>query len=138
MAKIDTKTNRNSRGSSQDISFEYPISEKITIDKTNLHIQLDKFKKAVSDSFNLDSSFNFLVTLLAVWVPIFTSDFKTTLGYDPSSIKGGYFGFVVFVTFYLIYKFVCKPIWFLFLSNSKVSQDPEKMAQIILDKCNKK
>lgn len=135
MAKIDTKENKNSP---ENLSFEFPMSEKITIDKNSLQIQLSKFKEAVVDSFSLDSCIGFLMTLSAVWVPMFTSDFKSIFGYSASLVKGGYFGFAVLVTAYSIYRFAIKPLWFSFVSKINANQDPEKMAQIILDKCNKK
>lgn len=135
MGKIDTKVNKNQL---ENLSFEFPTSEKITIDRNSLHIQLSKFKEAITDSFSLDSFINFLITLSAVWVPMFTSDFKSVFGYSASLVKGGYLGFVILVTFYSISKFAIKPIWFSFFSKINATQDPEKMAQIILDKCNKK
>jgi hypothetical protein len=137
MAKIDTKNNKSGQ-SSENLSFEYPASERITIDKINLQVQLSKFKNAVLDSFNLESLVNFLITLVAVWLPMFTSDFKSLFGYSSSSIKGAYFGFVALATLHCFYKFIIKPIYSHFSIAGLANQDPEKMAQIILDKCNKK
>jgi hypothetical protein len=138
MGENSAKTTKITKGSSRDLSFEFPSSEKITIDKVNLSFQLMKFRNAVTDSISLDSIVNFLITLVAVWVPMFTSDFKTFLGYNPVLIKGAYVGFAIFATLYSFYRFAIKPLWFYGWNNSTASQDPEKMAQIILEKCDKK
>jgi hypothetical protein len=134
MVKIDVKNNKDLN---EELSYRFPESERITIDKANLQIQLDKFKSAVLDTFSLDSFINLVVTVLAVWVPLFTSDFKSIIGISPINIKGAYVGFASLITVYVIYRYIIKPIDYL-LTKNIVSNNSEKMTQIILDKCNKK
>jgi hypothetical protein len=135
MARIDTKSNKNNN---DDLSFEFPSSEKILIDKTSLSVELSRFKKAILDSFNEGSFLNLTITLFAVWLPLFTSDFKEILNFNPLMIKGGYVIFSAVVTFYFLYRFIWKPICLFFWGGKNINANPEKMAQIILDKCNKK
>lgn len=134
MTKIDIKNSKDSR---EDLSYVFPESERITIDKANLQIQLDKFKSAVTDVFDFNSFISLFITVSAVWVPLFTSDFKSVLGLSFLSVKSIYTGFASLVTLYSIYQYVIKPVRFFFFKKN-VSADSEKMAQIILDKCNKK
>lgn len=72
MAQFETKNNKKL---TEELSYVFPESEKITIDKANLQIQLDKFKSAVISTFSFDSFISLLITLSAVWIPLFTSDF---------------------------------------------------------------
>lgn len=134
MVKIDVKNNKDLN---EELSYRFPESERITIDKANLQIQLDKFKSAVLDTFSLDSLINLVVTVLAVWVPLFTSDFKSIMGISSVNIKGAYVGFAFLITVYVIYRYIIKPINY-WLTRNIVSNESEKMTQIILDKCNKK
>lgn len=135
MARIDIKNNKNPE---EEVSYNFPQSERITIDKANLQIQLDKFKVAIIDTFNFDSFINVLITISAVWIPLFTSDFKSVLGLSSTFVKSAYMGFSSAVTIYVIYKYIFKPINFFLFNKDNSSSNSEKMAQIILDKCNKK
>lgn len=135
MVKIDTKNNKSPGAGT---SYLFPESEKITIDKANLQIQLDKFKSAVTRLFNFETFVSLLITLSAVWVPLFTADFKSILGLSSIMVKSIYTGFSSLVTLYAFYRYILKPVYFFFFEKNNVSNDPEEMAQIILDKCNKK
>lgn len=136
MAKIETIKNNSS---DDQLSFVYPLSEKITIDKNSLHIQLSKFKEAILDSFSVDSIVGLSITLSAVWLPFFTSDFKTIFSFNALTVQGFYLCFSFVVTIYFLFKFIFKPFYFNIISSSKeVDSNPEKMAKIILDKCSKK
>lgn len=135
MGKIDTKDNKNL---DKELSYTFPRSEQITIDKANLQIQLDKFKNAIIDTFSFDSFISILITISAVWVPLFTSEFKSVFGLSDIFVKSVYVGFSSIVTFYVVYKYIFKPINLYFFQEDNSSSNSEKMAQIILDKCNKK
>lgn len=136
MAKIDTKTNKgNAKG---DLIFEFPSSEKIIIDKTYLKGELAYFKKVVLNSFNERNVLNFAISIVAVWLPIFTSDFKKILNFDPLTIRGGYAVFSIIITIYFVFQFIWRPLSLLIWGEKNASPDSEKMAQIILDKCNKR
>ena len=135
MAKIDAKNNKQAE---DELSYIFPESEKITIDKINLQVQLDKFKSAIIDSFSFDHFINLLITLSAVWIPLFTSNFNAILGISSLNMEAIYVGFAVLTTLFAVYRYVIKSIHFWFTNKYIASTNSEKMVQIILDKCNKK
>jgi hypothetical protein len=44
-----------------DITYEYPKSENISIRKSSLQIELEKFKKAVNNDFSFESILTLVV-----------------------------------------------------------------------------
>ena len=124
---------------SSDVKYEFPKSENISIQRSSLQIQLEKFKKAVEESFSADSFFSLLITLAAVWVPVFTSNFKDIYFVSSKIVLGAYIFFAIFVSIYTLYKnLIVSVIRYFKNKNNKISTDSEKMSKYILEQCNKK
>jgi hypothetical protein len=122
-------------GEASDVKYEFPKSENISIQRSSLQIQLEKFKKAVAESFSFDSIFSLLITLAAVWVPVFTSNFRKILTISSETILGAYILFSI----YVFYKNIVAPLISFFRNRkNKISSDAEKMSKYILEQCNKK
>jgi hypothetical protein len=118
--------------------FSFPKTEMLKIEKDALQIQLEKFKKAVLKSFSIDSVSFSMITLVALWVPVITSDFKGVLSVSSEMVSGIYITFAIIVSIFVICKNFFFPIGFYLKRKvSKVSPDSEKMAGYILEKCNK-
>jgi hypothetical protein len=122
-----------------DVRYEFPQSEKISIQRSSLQIQLEKFKKAVIDSFSFDSIISLLVTLAAVWVPVFTSTFRKIFTASSDIVLGVYVSLAMAISFYSVYKNLIAPsLSYLKNRKNKISSDAEIMSKYILEQCNKK
>ncbi len=124
---------------SSDVKYEFPKSENISIQRSSLQIQLEKFKKAVAEAFSFDSIFSLLITLAAVWVPIFTSNFKNIFSVSSEVVLGAYISFAILISIYAFYRsIIASSISYFQNKHNKISTDAEKMSKYILDQCNKK
>jgi len=117
----------------ENVSYVFPTSEEIVIQKSDLHIQLEKFKERISSSFSIYD----LLALLSVWVTLVSADFKSIFSISTDEVKAGYFVFVIIITLLIIYS---RSRYLFFNSKDKdtVSDSPEKMAVMILDQCKSK
>jgi len=89
----------------------YPKNKDIYINSSDLELKLVDFKNAIKNSFDIIN----LISIISLWVPVFTSEFKQINGIDPNILKGMYI-LVVFVISLLILKSFLKNI-FIFLVN---------------------
>ena len=122
-----------------NIRYEFPKSENISIQRDFLQIQLEKFKKANLASFSTDVLFDLLITLLALWVPVFTSNFRGLFTVSSEVVQGAYVAFAMFASLYVIYRHILSPILFFFKNRkNKISADSEIMSSYILEQCSKK
>lgn len=66
----------------------------LKVNVSDLKLRLQDFKKSTQNtSFIIPTA-----SLLALWVPIFTSDFKGFLGANPEAVRAGYIVFAVILT----------------------------------------
>ena len=107
--------------------YIFPKSEEIIISKSDLQIQMDKFKAKIRASFSIYD----LIIVISLWLPIISVDFKNMFGVPSSSIRAGYIVFSVMVTAFLI---LSKAI----NRDKNISCDSEEMANKILEKCQKR
>jgi len=56
------------------------------------------FKRATEKAPRLES----FLLLISVWLPLFTSDFRSIFGFSPDNTKGAYFGIILVITILLI------------------------------------
>jgi len=124
MLKIDPINTNN------ESLYVFPKSEEIVIDKSNLQIQLDKFKKRIKNTISIYD----LIMVLSLWTPLFTADFKSLYFVDHSSIKAGYVVFSSIVTICII----IPKVFSVFVKDRNISEDSEEMARKILEQCQKK
>lgn len=118
--------------SKDGVSYIFPKSEEIVIHKSDLHIQLDRFKDRIRSSF---STFD-LLAIISLWAPVFSADFKNFLGLTSSAVKAGYIVFAILITIFILAS-RCK-YFFLHIKNGNVSSDPEEMTAKILQQCQSK
>lgn len=122
-------TNNNA----ENISYVFPSSEEIIIQKSDLQIQLNRFKERVRSSFSI---FDFLA-ILSLWTPLFTADFRGFFGLQAIEMKSGYVVFTTLTTTFIVWNRTKYFILQVF-KKDKVSPDSEKMAQKILEQCQSK
>lgn len=121
----------------------YPKSNDIRINASELERELSTFKEAIKKSMSIEG----LIALTSLWLPVFTAtSFKDIPGIMSSAtMKGGYFTFVLLMSFYLL-NTVCFSLLKLLAQIPFVSRyvrnfieknetDPEKKKNIILKKC---
>ncbi len=113
----------------EDNIYAYPKSEQIIISKSDLQIKLDKFKQAVKRSFSIFD----LLSIVSLWAPVISAEFKSIQELNPEFIKGAYIMFSISITFVILYVRM-KGIF----RKDDSNVDPEKMAQKILEQCQKK
>lgn len=116
-----------------DVSYEFPKSEEIVIHKSDLQIQLERFKKRILATFSVFD----LVAIMSLWAPVFSSDFKAILGIESQEIQVGYAVFAILITIFILWSRVKYFVVNLF-GKTKTSSDSEKMAENILIQCNSK
>ncbi len=114
----------------ENLSYVFPSSEEIVIQKSDLQIQLERFKERIKASFSLFD----LLAILSLWTPLFTADFRRFFGIEASELKVGYAVFVILLTIFILWY---RAKYFIF-TKDRVSPDSEKMAQKILEQCQKK
>lgn len=114
-------------GNKKQNSYQFPSSEEIVISKSDLHIQLQKYKSTIQSSFSV---FDFLA-IFSLWVPVFTGGFTKVFNINPDQVKGGYFMLAVLLTLIILYS---KISW---RKDEMISADPEEMSSKILECCKK-
>ncbi len=117
----------------ENVSYIYPRSEEIVIHKSDLQIQLEKFKERIYSSFSIFD----LLAIVSLWSPIFSADFKQLLGLSSIEIEVGYVVFAVLITIFILWlrcKYFIVQIW----KKENVSPDSGEMAEKILQQCQSK
>jgi len=98
------KTNKPKTENSLRISTEkedlyyHTEADRIAIRTSDLIRYFQDFKEAIKKRPNLTT----LIALISIWVPLFTSDFRSLLGLTPEYVSGGYFVFVIIVTLLIL------------------------------------
>lgn len=123
------ETNSKKKKGDEVFAYDFPKSEEITINKSDLQIQLDKYKSKIKSSFSIFD----IITIISIWIPIITSDFKGFNIFSSEEIRAAYGMFALIITLYITITKI-KSWW----SNKNISYKPEQMAKYILDQCNKK
>ena len=93
------KNNQNSitENKTENLSYIFPSSEEIIIQKSDLQIQLDRFKERIKVSLSIFD----VLAVLSLWTPLFTADFREFFGLQPPEIKVGYVVFAVLLTVFI-------------------------------------
>jgi len=117
----------------ENISYIFPKSEEIVIPRSDLQIQLEKFKERVRSSFSVFD----ILAILSLWAPIFSADFKPIMNFQAIEVRAGYTVLAIIVTFFILWSragyFIKK-----FFRKDSISDNPEKMANKILEQCQSK
>lgn len=131
--KNNVSKNNLSTQDAENVSYIFPKSEEIVIPRSDLQIQLEKFRERIRSSFSMFD----LLAILSLWVPIFSADFKPILLFQANEIKSGYIVLASIVTIFILWSRV---IYFILslLKKDKISDNPEKMANKILEQCQSK
>lgn len=116
-----------------NITYVYPKSEEIVIPRSDLQIQLEKFKKRVQATFSIFD----LLAILSLWAPVFSADFKPMLNFEAIEIRAGYAVLAIMVTVFLLFSRI-KYFGLSFFNKDSVSSSSEKMANKILEQCQSK
>jgi len=130
-----TKNNQNkiTGEAAENVSYVFPRSEEIVIHKSDLQIQLEKFKERTRSSFSVFD----LLAIVSLWSPVFSADFKQFLGLTSSELQTGYIVFAVLITVFILgsrCKYFISQMW----KKEKVSPDSGVMAENILEQCQSK
>ena len=116
----------------ENVSYVFPKSEEIIIRRSDLQIQLEKFKKRIRASFSVFD----LITIVSLWAPIFSADFKGILNFQAIEIRFGYIVLASIITIVILWSRMNSRIWFLLKNRrNSVSDDSEEMANKILERC---
>lgn len=136
--------NRNINYSSrEDLLFVYNKSNDIKINPSDLELELINFKRAVQNEVNLPT----IVTLISIYIPFFTSDFKDFFILTSRQTLIAYSILVVIITMFIaktviisLFKLVLKIKYFnkIFIEYSHNNEsDPNKKTKLIIkNKCN--
>lgn len=135
MERNNAKKSKLTTEDAENVSFVFPKSEEIVIPKSDLQIWLDKFKTSIRSSFSIFD----VLAILSFWAPILTADFKpieitNKLGVGGLEVRAGYIVFAVLITGFIIFS---RGGYFTRGLRNGVSNDPEKMANKILELCQK-
>lgn len=131
--KNNTPKNNLTTQDAENISYVFPRSEEIVIHKSDLQIQLEKFKERILSSFSIFD----LLAIISLWSPVLTADFKMVLSLTPSEIKAGYTVFAIVITIFILWsRFQYRILNF--FQKDKVSPDSEIMTEKILEQCSSK
>lgn len=127
-----TKNNQNliTENKTENFSYVFPSSEEIVIQKSDLQIQLDRFKERIRASFSIFD----VLAIVSLWTPLFTADFREFFGLQATELKAGYIVFAVLITIFIVWNRI-KYFILQFFKKDKVNPDSEKMAQKILEQC---
>lgn len=147
MAEIDdsrqTAEINSTSEASQPIVVQHPKSHDISINASDLKLQLIHFKRAIKNGISKE----WVIAAFSLWIPIFTSDFRAFLMVSGEMIKGAYILFAFIMTILLITPLLhslgrlC--LLLPFIRNQfeqwalKNEIDPEKKADLILNHCIK-
>lgn len=131
--KNNVSKNNLSTQDAENVSYIFPKSEEIVIPRSDLQIQLEKFRERIRSSFSMFD----LLAILSLWAPIFSANFKPILIFQANEIKSGYIVLASIVTIIILWSRVIYFILSLF-KKDKISDNPEKMANKILEQCQSK
>ncbi|GMX57906.1 MAG: hypothetical protein YFSK_2370 [Candidatus Yanofskyibacterium parasiticum] len=129
MAKSDLKIN-NRKEDYEGLVYVFPKTEEIRIGRSELHILLGKFKERIQKSFSIFD----LLAIISLWSPTVSADFKPFFIFDQAEVRGGYITFAFMITMFIM----VGKISIIWQKNNMIDSDPEKMAQKILEQCQKK
>jgi hypothetical protein len=125
--------NRITEREAENVSYVFPTSEEIVIRKSELQIQLEKFKERISSSFSVFD----LLAIVSIWSPLFSADFKQFLSLTSGEVRTGYVVLASLISIFILWsrsKYFIKRLW----RKDNVSSDSEKMAVKILEQCQRK
>jgi hypothetical protein len=129
----ENSQNKITSEKAQNVSYIFPKSEEIVIHRSDLQIQLEKFKERIRSSFSVFD----LLAIVSLWSPVFSADFKQFLGLTSNEFQIGYVIFAILITIFILssrcWYFISR-IW----KTESVSPDPEGMAKNILEQCQSK
>lgn len=128
-----TEENEQQFNTDETLEFEFPKSERIAIHKSDLQIQLERFKERIFSSFSIYD----LLAIVSLWSPIFSSDFRAVIGLTSNEMKVGYFVFASIITIFILWSRISFHI-FNYFREDRVSPNPEKMVDKILEQCNQR
>lgn len=115
------------------LSYVFPASEEIVIQKSDLQIQLEKFKERIKASFSVFD----VLAIVSLWAPTFSAEFKSISVFTSGEVRMGYIVFSIMMTAFILYSRTFYR-FFNFWKKDKVNDDSEKMAQKILEQCKSK
>jgi len=130
----NTLENNLTTQDAENISYVFPKSEKIIILRSELQIQLEKFKRAVISSFSV---FDFLA-IISLWSPIFANAFAPLLSMSANEVRAGYVVLAIILTIIILWNKAVFNVTRVFSKNKNVSNDSEKMSYTILEQCQAK
>ena len=119
---------------SSNVSYVFPKSEEIIIPRSDLQIQLQNFKKAVLASISVFD----LLAIISLWSPVFANTFVPVMSLSSDEVRAGYVVMALILTIIILYNKLSYQVLKLFGKYKNVSPEPEKMSEIIRDKCQKK
>jgi hypothetical protein len=125
------KPNNSFNEDALGLTYIYPKSEAINIHKSDLQIQLTKYKEKILASFSLFD----LLAILSLWSPVVTAEFKSVLGLAPNEMQAGYIVLAFCLSFAIIYSRVK---YYFKKPRPAASASPEDMANNILNQCQAK
>ena len=129
----DATQNRITEENAENVSYIFPRSEEIVIHKSDLQIQLERFKERIYSSFSIFD----LLAIVSLWSPVFSADCKQFLGLTSSELQVGYIVFAILITVFILAsraKYFISRIW----KKENVSSDSGEMAEKILQQCQSK
>jgi len=116
----------------ENMSYIFPKSEEIVIPRSDLQIQLEKFKGRIRASFSVFD----LIAILSLWAPVFSADFKAVLNFQAIEIRFGYMVLAFILTVIILWsRTVSRILFFLRRKKDNVSDNSEEMANKILERC---
>lgn len=120
----------NKKEDYEGLVYVFPKTEEIRIGRSELQILLGKFKEKIQKSFSVFD----LLSIISLWSPVVSADFKPFFFFNKDEMKGAYIIFALMITMFII----IGKISITWHKNNTVDTDPEKMAQKILEQCQKK
>lgn len=94
---MSNKILRQSGRGDRELYF-HQDSDQIVIRKSDLVIYFRDFRDAIIKK----PSFEGIILLVSIWVPLFTTDFKALFGLNKDSVYGAYLAFVVIVNMIIL------------------------------------
>jgi len=133
MTMTKNDQNRITEDEAENASYIFPKSEEIVIHKSDLQIQLEKFKERIRATFSVFD----LLAIISLWSPLFSADFKNLLGLESRELRVGYIVFAILITLFILSS-RCKYFILRLLGKERVSPDAGQMAEKILEQCQSK
>lgn len=123
----------------------YPQMDDVSINSAILVNQLIEFKEAITNKINIET----IISVVALWSPLFSADFKTFIGYSAEAVEFGYIVFAFMMSLIIILKGIPTTLISILIKipliNKLVDEekkmiyqdDPAKKVENILDKCKR-